>query len=253
MNRQILAIIPARAGSKGVPHKNICPLSGYPLIAYSIAAAKLSQRINRVIISTDSEEIADVARHYGAELPFLRPAALAEDHSPDRDFVCHALGWLQAHEGRSPDLLVHLRPTTPLRDVQVIDAAVDALSRNPEATSLRSGHEAPESPFKWFTRDARGFFHRIPLASTTPLPTDLNMRRQNFPIAYVPNGYVDVLRAATVQTADTIHGSMILGYLTPVGLEVDTIDDFEYIQYQFTRRGSALLDYLRAHYPQGGA
>ena len=107
---KIYAIIPARGGSKGVPRKNIRLVGGHPLIAYSIVAARQCRRIDRVIVSTDSPEIADIARAYGAEAPFLRPPELAQDASGDIDFIRHALDWFQQHDHAEPEMLVHLRP-----------------------------------------------------------------------------------------------------------------------------------------------
>src|SRR3989338_3142947 len=144
------AIIPARGGSKGVPKKSIALLCGFPLIAYSIAAAKLSKTIARVIVSTDSEEMAEVARSFGAEAPFMRPAEFARDTSPDIEFVQHAIQWLKEHESRVPEYLVHLRPTTPLRKPEDIDRAIEMLMKHKDATSLRSGYEMRESPYKLF-------------------------------------------------------------------------------------------------------
>src|SRR5438445_794845 len=109
----IVGIIPARGGSKGVPGKNIRLLAGYPLISYSIVAGRLASAIDQVIVSTDSEEIAEVSRRYEADVPFMRPREFASDSSPDRDFVLHALGWFSTHGIPLPDYLVHLRPTTP--------------------------------------------------------------------------------------------------------------------------------------------
>ncbi len=112
---KILAIIPARGGSKGLKNKNILPLLGHPLIAYSIKASLDSKRINRVIVSTDSKEIAVVAKQYGAEVPFMRPAEIAQDMSTDMEMFLHALGWLKKNEDYVPDIIVHLRPTSPVR------------------------------------------------------------------------------------------------------------------------------------------
>ena len=151
-----IAIIPARSGSKGVSGKNIYPVGGHPLIAYTIAVAVLSSRIERVIVSTDSEEIAEIARDYGAEVPFLRPLEFAQDHSSDRGYLLHAMQWLQDSEGHVPEYWVHLRPTTPLRKVEIVDQAILEIMKHPEATSLRSGHPVPQSPFKWFQKDSNG-------------------------------------------------------------------------------------------------
>ncbi len=112
---EVLALIPARGGSKSIPRKNILPFAGFPLIAFSIAAGLASETVNRVIVSTDDEEIAGFSRRYGAETPFIRPAHLAEDSTPDLPVFQHALEWLQENEAYQPDIVVQLRPTSPLR------------------------------------------------------------------------------------------------------------------------------------------
>jgi N-acylneuraminate cytidylyltransferase len=237
----IFAIIPARAGSKGVPGKNIRPLAGHPLIAYSIAASKAAGNISRTIVSTDSEEIAGIARRYGAETPFVRPPALAEDDSPDIDFVVHALNWFRKNEGEEPDFLVHLRPTTPIREPRLIAQAIDLFVSRPDATSLRSGHPAPESPFKWFRIAETGFF--LPFATTSEVA---NRPRQKFPEVYIPDGYVDVLRTSFVRSEMQLHGSRILPYAAPACIEVDTPEDFEYLELWLGKHASSVLDILNA-------
>lgn len=241
----IISIIPARGGSKGVPGKNIKLLGGYPLIAYSIIASKLSNKIKRTVISTDSQEIADIAKKYGAKAPFLRPAELASDNSPDIDFVLHAINWFEKNEGRAPDYFVHLRPTTPLRDPLIIDSAIELMVNSFEATALRSGHEAPESPYKWFIRDDNGYFRGI-------LPDysndRLNAPRQSFPAAYIPNGYVDVLKTSFIKGTNNLHGDKMIGFVSPFCNEVDTIGDFELLEYELQKKGSPILRYLSANF-----
>ena len=112
---EILALIPARGGSKGIPRKNIRNFAGYPLIAWSIAAAKQSELVTRIIVSTDDEEIAAVAREYGAETPFLRPAEFAQDNTTDLPVFEHALQWLEENEDYQPEIVIQLRPTSPIR------------------------------------------------------------------------------------------------------------------------------------------
>jgi N-acylneuraminate cytidylyltransferase len=244
----IYAVVPARGGSKGVPKKNIKPLAGFPLIAYSIAAGHMSRLIERVIVSTDSLEIAEVARKYGAETPFLRPAELAQDNSRDRDFVIHLLHWLKENEGRVPDYLVHLRPTTPFRDPAIVDDAILTLLADAAATSLRSAHEAPETPFKWFTKNAQGYFQTFAAADAPPGLA--NWPRQMLPKVFIPDGYVDVLKTAYVLAAEEIHGDRIVGYITPACSEVDTPEDFAYLEFEAGRTACKVLDYLRAHEPK---
>ncbi len=145
---EMLALIPARGGSKSIPRKNIRPFAGHPLIAYSIAAGLAAELVTRVIVSTDDEEIAAVARRYGAEAPFLRPAELAQDHTPDLPVFQHALEWLAEHEGYQPEIVVQLRPTSPFRRVAHIDQAMYRLLEQPEADSVRTVCVPFQNPFK---------------------------------------------------------------------------------------------------------
>jgi len=134
--REILALIPARGGSKGIPRKNIKVVAGKPLIAYSIEQALASRFITRTIVSTDDPEIAQVAREFGAKVPFMRPGEFAQDLSPDIDVFRHALKWLRDRDGYACDLVVHLRPTGPVRRVELIDQAIELILNDPEADSL---------------------------------------------------------------------------------------------------------------------
>lgn len=240
-----LALIPARSGSKGVPKKNIKPLKGFPLIAYSIAAVTLAKQVQRVIVSTDSEEIAEIARRFGAEVPFLRPAELAGDSSGDIEFVQHTLSWLQFHEGCLPEFIVHIRPTTPLREPCILDQALALIKDNEQATSLRSGHKASESPFKWFIKNERGYFESIKKGISNE---EANGGRQTFPSVYIPDGYVDVIRTAFVSKSGILHGRNMLGFESPSCYEVDTQEDMFLLRYQIETYGSPLHEYLLKNY-----
>ena len=238
----IIAIIPARAGSKSIIDKNIVLLSGHPLIAYSIAAAILSSKITKVIVSTDSKEYSKIAIKYGAEVPFLRPKELSTDTSTDRDFLIHAMDWFEKKENSLPEYWVHLRPTTPLREASILDDAINCIFQDKKSTSLRSGHKTPESPLKWFTKNQHGYFKGI-------IDSDVekevyNLPKEAFDDVYIPDGYVDVVKASHVMNEKTIHGNNMIGFQSPVCTEVDYIEEFEYIQYQLNKNGSSLLDYL---------
>ena len=244
---KVVGIIPARGGSKGVPKKNIRPLAGYPLIAYSALAGKLAGNIDRVIVSTDSQEIADAAAAYGAEVPFLRPAELAGDKSTDMEFFLHAIDWFEKKEGGAPDYFVHLRPTTPLRDPALVAASIEQMLACSGATSLRSAHEMPESPHKVFQMEngfLAGFFPH------DPRPEYYNLPRQSFPKAYYPNGYVDIVKTSYIRESGKLHGPRMLGFITPVTAEVDRIEDFDFIEFQVARQSNRVLDHLRANFPQ---
>ncbi len=226
-----------------MPKKNIKPLGGFPLLAYSIAAAKLTKKIERTIVSTDSKEIAAIARQYGAEVPFMRPVELAQDHSTDYDVLQHALKWLEENEKSVPDLFVYLRPTTPLRDPKIIDRAIDHFKKNPKATSLRSAHELAEPPQKMFQLDPAGFFTGF--FPDDPRPEYYNLPRQFFPVAYSPNGYVDIVRTDFLKNGQRqSFGAKILGFITPAVVEIDRPENFAYLEYCFQKKPGILFNYL---------
>lgn len=220
-----VAIIPARSGSKGIPRKNIRLLSGHPLIAYSIIIAQQSKTISRVFVSTDSPEIASIAKEYGAEVPFLRPAEFATDSATDREFLLHAMQWVGERERALPEYWVHLRPTTPIREANVVEKAIHLLQNNPDATSLRSAHLVEKTPYKWFQLDGNGYFQGIRPSDSRP--EYYNLPRQNFPPVYSPNGYVDVLRASQILNSQSVHGTSILGYITQPCHDLDSVDDWD--------------------------
>jgi len=233
----IIAIIPARAGSKSLVDKNIKYLSGHPLIAYSIAAAKLSKKIDRVIVSTDSQKYTEIAKQYGAEVPFIRPDKISIDTAIDRDFLIHSMNWFEENENSVPEYWVHLRPTTPLRSIEIIDNAINEIVQDNNATSLRSGHKAPESPLKWFVKSNYYFRGLVD-------GEDYNLPKEAFEQVYIPDGFVDVVKSSFVMNNKEIHGDRIIGFESPVCTEVDSVEEFEYIQYQLDKNGSELLNYL---------
>lgn len=218
-----LAIIPARGGSKSIPDKNIRLVQNYPLIAYSIAAGKLTQKVDRVIVSTDSERIAQISMRYGAEVPFLRPSEYAQDNSPDIDFIKHAIEWIYEHEKKIPGYLVHLRPTTPVRNPRHIDEALDIIRNDKKATSLRSGSVCVHPPFKWYKKEGS---YLTPLMNGMSCD-EVNLPRQDFPEVYIPNGYVDIIKTDFVIKTDLLHGDRMIGYKTDEVPDIDTESDLK--------------------------
>ncbi len=250
MNREILkqidkekvfAIIPARSGSKGVKDKNIRLLNGYPMIAYTIAAASLSKRIDRIIVSTDSERYAKIAREYGAETPFLRPAEMAADNSTDFEFMEHAINWLYENGETVPEYWVHLRPTNPLRNYEIIDKAIQAIISDNNADSLRSAHLADVSPFKWFLLDDSGYYRTFTGISLD----EANKPRQAFPDVYIPDGYVDVLRTSYIVKNDLIHGRNMIAFRSPESVDVDNIRDFAELERLVPKYQNEVVEYLK--------
>ncbi len=224
---EVLAVIPARGGSKGLPGKNIRLLNGIPLIAYSVAAAKQSQLVNRIICTTDCEKIASFARTFGAETPFLRPTDLAGDHSTDLEVFVHLLEWLNINDYYVPDIVVQLRPTSPIRPVGFIDEGVNKLLSDPSLDSLRTVCPAPSTPFKMWTIDD-GVNTLEPLLKIDGIPEPYNAPRQLLPQVWWQAGLLDVFRTEIVVEQGTMSGKRISFIkITPeYAIDIDTIDDF---------------------------
>ena len=237
LERNVLALIPARGGSKGLPGKNILPLAGHPLIAYSIEAALATTGITRVVVSTDSEEIAEVARRYGAEVPFLRPAAYAADHSLDLDVFVHALTWLQENENYIPDLVVQLRPTSPIRYIADIETCIQRLAEHPEADSLRIVTQAFYTPYKMWQLGEDGQAMQ-PLLTLPGTPEPYNQPRQSLPTVYWQIGTLDVIRPQVILEQKSMSGRVILSYVVAQERAID-IDDL----YSFQRAEAYILSH----------
>lgn len=214
----ILALIPARGGSKGIPGKNIKAFDGHPLIAYTIAAARRSRYVDSVVVTTDSEEIAGVARAYGAEAPFLRPAELASDTARTIDAVVHAVGAM-AGLGRPHDVVVLLQPTSPLRRAEEIDAAVETFFSH-GTLGLASVSDVTEHPVLTRSLDRSGVLHPI-------LPMSSTVRRQDMPRFWHVDGAIYVNRADDL-TPETSLNDNPIGFVMPRerSSDIDDIEDF---------------------------
>jgi N-acylneuraminate cytidylyltransferase len=210
---KVLALVPARGGSKGIPRKNIRDFAGHPLIAYSIAAGLHAALVNRVIVSTDDEEIAEVARQYGAEAPFIRPAEFAQDQSLDLPVFQHALEWLAEKENYHPDVVVQLRPTSPVRPPGLVDEAIALLLHHPEADSVRGVVPAGQNPHKMWRLDPETGQMK-PLLTVAGIDEPFNAPRQVLPVVYWQTGHVDVIRSRVIQ-----QGSMSGRVVLPVFVE----------------------------------
>jgi len=223
---EVLALIPARGGSKSIPRKNIRPFAGHPLIAYSIAAGRAASTVTRVIVSTDDEQIAEISRQYGAETPFLRPEEFSQDHTPDLPVFQHALRWLAEHEGYQPEIVVQLRPTSPLRRVAHIDQAVVRLLEHPQADAVRTVCVPFQNPFKMWRIAPDGFM--FPLMQTEH-PEPYNLPRQELPEVYWQTGYVDAAWADTILGKNSMTGERILPLVIEPSewIDIDSPDDWQ--------------------------
>ena len=224
---EVLALIPARGGSKSIPRKNVIDFAGYPLIAYSIAAGLAAETITRVIVSTDDDEIAEVSRRYEAETPFTRPAQHAQDQTPDLPVFQHALEWLGANEGYKPDIVVQLRPTSPFRRVWHIDQAVLRLIEHPEADAVRTVCIPFQNPFKMWRLGQDGLMQPIGL-DLGVLNEPYNQPRQALPDIYWQTGYVDAAWADTIIEKNSMTGDHILPLIIDPSewVDIDSPDDW---------------------------
>jgi N-acylneuraminate cytidylyltransferase len=223
---EVLAIIPARGGSKSIPRKNIRLFAGYPLIAYSITAGLRSKMVTRTILSTDDQEIAQVAQQHGAEVPFMRPVELAQDQTTDLPVFQHALAWLLEHEGYEPDVVVQLRPTSPLRPPDCVDRAVQLLLENPDADSVRGVVPAGQNPYKMWCIAADG--RMIPLLTLEGLFEPFNAPRQSLPPVYWQTGHIDAIRTQSIYRTSSLSGDVILPLIldSRYTVDIDTLNDW---------------------------
>lgn len=227
----ILALIPARGGSKGIPRKNIKDFAGYPLIAWSVAAGLQAHSVNRVIVSTDDEEIAAVSRAWGAETPFMRPAELAQDRTTDLPVFEHALKWLEDIEGYKPDIVIQLRPTSPIRPKDCVDSAVKILMEHADADCVRGVVTAGQNPYKMWRFN--GYEKPMnPLLEVDGIAEPYNAPRQILPPTYWQTGHIDVIRASTITRKHSLTGNTIYPLVIDQRYTVDIDTPADWAKYE---------------------
>jgi len=216
--KSVLAVIPARGGSKGLHRKNILPLAGKPLIVWTIEAAKKSKYIDRLIISTDSKEIADVAKQYNCEVPFMRPPELATDDANSNDVILHALDKL----GDPYDIVMVLQPTSPLRESKDIDQALEFMQQN-NVSAVVSICSSNKSLHWHFTLETDG--------KLKPVYEDkiIYTNRQELPLTYIPNGALYIAKTDYFRSKKTFYTDSTLAYLMPYERSVDIDNRIDFI------------------------
>lgn len=225
-NLTVYALIPARGGSKGILHKNIAPLCGKPLIAYTIEQASESKYLDRVIVSTDDKSITDAAKMYNAEVPFLRPSEISTDEASTVSVVLHALNYFKDEEGTLPDVVVLLQPTSPLRTVEDIDKSLEMFVRS-EARSLTSVYKSEISPYWFKSINAGGF-----ITDFVPPPV-VSVRRQDTDNLYLLNGAIYIFYPKDVLSSKILLGQETLAYIMPIekSIDVDTMLDLQFAEF----------------------
>ncbi len=234
-SKEVLAIIPARGGSKGIKNKNITNLNGSSLISYSIKAALESKLISRVICSTDSEIIAEEAIKYGAEVPFLRPDQISQDNSSDIEYFNHAIEWLKINESYKPKLLVQLRPTSPLRNLEMIDEAIQIMIEDGSYDSLRAVSKPDHTPYKMWKLVKIN--EMKPLLKLTGNKEPYNTNRQNLPEVYAQTGSIDITRPETLEKYKSMTGKKIYPFIMDERyfIDIDNIESLELAEIRMKR------------------
>ncbi len=222
---KIISIIPARGNSKSIPLKNLSKLNRKPLIYYSIKQSLRCKLIQRTIVSTDNRLIANTAKNYGAEVPFLRPKKISTDHSKDLGFFRHLVEWLHENEGYKPDLVVQLRPTNPLRNQRLILKAIKLMIKNPKADSLRSISLPERSPYKMWVKTGKYLKYFMKKNDKQYFNSD----RRKLPKIYWHDGVIDIVRYRTIKKYNDLLGKKIL-YLEnkfPYLIDIDSENDLK--------------------------
>ena len=222
----IYAIIPARKGSKGIKDKNIVKINKKPLIQYSIDIAKKSKFINKIIVSSDSMKYLEIASQSCDIIKHLRPKNISLDNSNDIEFFLHCINFLKQSKINLPDLFIHLRPTTPLRDVNKVDEAIKIMI-NAKNSSLRSVHETSSSVYKYFEIKKNKL---VTIFDNNYNIEKSNIGRQSFQKTYAPNGYVDIIKLKHIMKYEQLHGSNVYPYITEQVIELDSHYDLDLLK-----------------------
>jgi N-acylneuraminate cytidylyltransferase len=234
-NYSVLAIIPARGGSKRILNKNRKLLAGKPLIEYSFEHAKSSKYIDRIFTITDDVAIADMSRRAGIEVPFMEPDHLAADNIEDFLFFAHTLEWLHENEKKGPDIIVQLRPTSPLRTTEHINTAIELLVAHPHVDSVRTVTEPEQSPYKMYSVGEDNLLK--PLLTLPGEKESFNLPQQKLPKAYKHVGYVDVMWSKTLTEKKKMTGDKILHLILEGAVSgINTQEDWDYYEYLMSSR-----------------
>jgi len=219
----IVALIPARGGSKGIPRKNIKLMAGKPMIAWTIEAAKRSQNLRRVVVSTDDVEIASVARDFGAEVPFMRPPELATDSATGLSVTMHFLDWMDRND-RLPDYVMELQPTTPLRLDCDIDAAILLANQRQARAVVGVCELSSDAAHPWLAKSLRSDGS---IQDFLPQKKSV-VQRQDLPSVYTINGAIFLYRTLDLQRSQDYYPPGTLGYVMPASRSIDVNTPFDF-------------------------
>lgn len=232
--KTVLAIIPARGGSKGIPQKNIKLLAGKPLIAWTLENAKKSKYIDRIIVSTDSQEIANVSLKYGAEAPFIRPRELAADETPSSEVIVHTIKWFEINRNQKFNVFILLQPTSPLRNGNQIDSALENFISNSNNKCLVSVKEVEESPYWMKIIDDDYYLKNFTLKQNN------FTRRQDLPKIYILNGAIYIMTTSDFMNYKSFDVDKTVPFIMDKksSIDIDNELDFEIAEYLFKKRNN---------------
>ena len=224
----VLAIIPARSGSKGIKKKNIIKINNHPLLAYSIGIALKSKNIDEVICSTDTKQIKTYAEEYGAKVPFLRPKSISNDNSRDIDFILHSINYFKQQKQQLPELIVLLRPTSPLRKLNILNNAIKIMLKHKQYDSLRSVCEAKDTPYKMWTINKKKNSLQ-PLLHLENDPEPFNSPRQKLPLVYWQTGQIEIIKTQSLINYNSVSGVNIYPLIvdSEMSVDIDSIEDLK--------------------------
>ena len=215
----IMGLIPARGGSKGIPHKNYVKLNGIPLINYTISAAKNSKFINKIFVSTDDKKISKIAENENIHVPYLRPKSISGDKTTNLEVIKYTLKLLSKKEGFVPDIIVYLQPTSPLRTAKMIDTSITMLIES-NASCVLGVKQISEHPFN-------SFWHKQKFLVPYKKNFKKFSRRQDLPALYYPTGSIYTFWRTTIEKTNSLYGKKILPYIIPNELSVDIDTKFD--------------------------
>lgn len=234
---KVLAIVPARGRSVRIPQKNTKLLAGKPLVEYTFEQIKESNYIDRSILITDDPQIAAIGKQYNIEWPFVEPDNLADGTKTDLEFFTYALEWLKEHENYVPDIVVQLRPTSPLRTVEHINKAIEMLVGSTDCDSVRTVSEPEQSPYKMYSISESGLLK--PLMQFGDAKEPFNLPQASLPKVYKHIGYVDVMWSKTIFNKKMMTGDKILPLIVEDGISgINTMRDWEYYEFLIKKNGN---------------
>jgi N-acylneuraminate cytidylyltransferase len=222
--KNVLAVIPARSGSKGIKNKNIKKINGIPLLAYSIKYAMKSRLVDKVIVSTDSKKYLNIAKKYGAEVPFLRKKKLSSDHVTDYPVVKDALGQCEKIYKKKYDYIILLRPTSPLREKGLIEKSFKLIKNNPKATSVRSVKKTDNHPYRSWLKKKNYIYGFVKYKYES-----YNIPRQKLPLVLFQTGDIELIKKKTLLKG-TISGTKVIPVMVNKYFDIDNLDHLKKIK-----------------------